>query len=216
MNRMTVRIMASAASLAFVMSLAGCAAFDSGMGDVKGQLVGQSFTMTAYDNSGNETLSAHGTRVGMEGNMVEDSSTTSTDSKGNTTTSSTSSLSAVITITMDGKEIESAGDTLVFAEDGLKPVKDYAAEKLEINSRSDDWTDNTLVAKPLNRFKNLIGKKRVVLVKSQLGDPIEAYQGDSVFWEVRNDLPKTTKIEIDGKALYIHRANFQIIDRDLL
>ena len=30
------------------------------------------------------------------------------------------------------------------------------------------------------------------------------------------DLPKTTKLMIDGKALYIHRANFQIIDKSLL
>lgn len=31
-----------------------------------------------------------------------------------------------------------------------------------------------------------------------------------------SDLPKMTKLMIDGKALYIHRANFQIIDKELL
>lgn len=34
--------------------------------------------------------------------------------------------------------------------------------------------------------------------------------------QVCQDLPKTTKLMIDGKALYIHRANFQIIDKSLL
>ena len=43
-----------------------------------------------------------------------------------------------------------------------------------------------------------------------------AYSGDSVYYEVCSDLPKTTKLSIDGKALYIHRANFQIIDTSLL
>lgn len=43
-----------------------------------------------------------------------------------------------------------------------------------------------------------------------------AYSGNEVYWEVCQDLPKTTKLMIDGKALYIHRANFQIIDKNLL
>ncbi|MBT1162944.1 DUF5052 family protein [Bifidobacterium sp. SO1] len=208
MRKTIGRITGILLTMAMIVPLASCAAFSSIWGDVKGQLVGQAFTMTAFDNSGNETLTAHGTKVGMSGNKVKDSAS----SDGSTSTS----LSAVVTITMDGKEIESAGDTLIFNEDGLQPVKDYAKEKTEIASRSKDWTDNTLVAKPLNRFRNLFGKKRIVLIKSQLGDPIEAYQGDEVYWEVRDDLPKTTKIQIDGKALYVHRANFQIIDASLL
>ncbi len=65
-------------------------------------------------------------------------------------------------------------------------------------------------------LKNYFGKARVVVIQSQLGDPICAYSGDSVYYEVCEDLPKTTKLMIDGKALYIHRANFQIIDKELL
>lgn len=56
----------------------------------------------------------------------------------------------------------------------------------------------------------------MVVIQSQLGDPICAYSGDGVYYEVCEDLPKTTKLMIDGKALYIHRANFQIIDKELL
>lgn len=39
---------------------------------------------------------------------------------------------------------------------------------------------------------------------------------DEVYWKIPKDLPKMTKLMIDGKALYIHRANFQIIDTALL
>ena len=46
--------------------------------------------------------------------------------------------------------------------------------------------------------------------------PVTAYSGDEVYWEIPDDLPKMTKLMIDGKALYIHRANFQIIDKALL
>lgn len=34
--------------------------------------------------------------------------------------------------------------------------------------------------------------------------------------EVLTKQQKTTKLMIDGKALYIHRANFQIINKELI
>ena len=56
----------------------------------------------------------------------------------------------------------------------------------------------------------------VVVIKSQTGAPIYVFSGRSVYWEIPDDLPKFTKLSIDGKPLYIHRANFQIIDAKLL
>lgn len=52
------------------------------------------------------------------------------------------------------------------------------------------------------------------MIKSRLGQPIAAFSGDDVYWEVPEDLPKMTKLMVDGKALYIHRANYQIIDKN--
>lgn len=34
--------------------------------------------------------------------------------------------------------------------------------------------------------------------------------------EVPDDLPKTTRLNIDGKAVYVHRANVDIIPVELL
>lgn len=73
----------------------------------------------------------------------------------------------------------------------------------------------TSIAKVVNKYKNYFGKSRVVVIQSQLGVPICAYSGNNVYWEIPDDLPKMTKLMIDGKALYIHRANFAIIDKDL-
>lgn len=61
-----------------------------------------------------------------------------------------------------------------------------------------------------------LGKSRIVVIKSRLGQPIAAFSGDDVYWEVPEDLPQMTKLMVDGKALYIHRANYQIIDKELL
>ena len=86
-----------------------------------------------------------------------------------------------------------------------------------IDSQTDgSFDENTAIARFVNQYKNMFGKSRVVVVKSQLGQPITAYSGDDVYWEIPDDLPKMTKLMIDGKALYIHRANFQIIDKTLL
>ena len=49
-----------------------------------------------------------------------------------------------------------------------------------------------------------------------VGTAYSGFSGDDVYWEVPEDLPKMTKLMVDGKALYIHRANYQIIDKKLL
>ena len=120
-------------------------------------------------------------------------------------------LSSVITTTIDGKEIESCGDTCIFMQDGLNPEVDFTEEAIQ--SSSAGLTDNAAVARYINKYKNYFGKSRIVVIKSQL---ITAFSGDNVYWEIPEDLPKMTKLMIDGKALYIHRANYQIIDSDLL
>ena len=120
----------------------------------------------------------------------------------------------MITITIDGHQVETCGDTVLFVEEGLEPDVDFVVQDIE--STADEFKDNVIFSRIINEYENEFGKPVVVVIKSQLGDPIVAYSGDQVYWEVCQDLPKTTKLYIDNKALYIHRANFQIIDKALL
>ena len=156
------------------------------------------------------TLETSGKKISITGNKIE---TISYDSNGKAIRGY--DLSSVITITIDGKEIESCGDTCIFMQNGLNPEVDFSTEVIESNG-GNGVTDNTAVARYLNKYKNYFGKSRIVVIKSQLGQPIVAFSGDDVYWEIPEDLPKMTKLMIDGKALYIHRANYQIIDRSLL
>ena len=190
--------------------LSGCSMLSSKLNDITGKLVGNSYTITTYDNYGNRVMTTTGDKINVQGNAVE---TSSYDSDGNVITGY--ELSSVITITIDGKEIESCGDTCIFAQDALKADVDFTQEDIESNA-SGKITDNTAIAGVLNKYKNMFGKARVVVIKSQLGQPIAAFSGDNVYWEIPDDLPKMTKLMVDGKALYIHRANYQIIDKDLL
>jgi hypothetical protein len=125
-------------------------------------------------------------------------------------------MSSVITITIDGKQMESCGSTVLFIEEGLEPDVEFDTSNLSIESSANGICDMTIIAETVNKYKNYFGKGTVVLIQSQLGDPICAFSGEDVYWEVSENLPKTTKLMVDGKALYIHRANFQIIDKELL
>lgn len=197
-------------TIILVFQLTGCAKFGSIINDIHGSLIGNNYTIYTYDNYGNQTLKTSGKKISITGNKIE---TTSYDSNGKAVTGY--DLSSVITITIDGKEIESCGDTCVFVQKGLEPEVDFSLDEIN-SSYGNGITDNAALAGVLNQYKNDFGKSRIVVIKSQLGQPIAAFSGNDVYWEIPDDLPKMTKLMVDGKALYIHRANYQIIDRDLL
>ena len=199
-------------SLVLVMSIlfSGCALFDSMVHDLKGSLIGVPYNIEFYDHYGVKSFITTGEKIDIKGNFVEE---LGVDSSGNTITNYT--LSSVITITIDGKEMESCGDTVIFAESGLKPDVEFSLSDISSESNG-SISDLTSAARIINKYKNYFGKSRVVVIKSQLGVPICAYSGEDFYWEVPNDLPKMTKLMIDGRALYIHRANYQIIDIDLI
>lgn len=190
--------------------LTGCGKLGSVINDIHGSLIGNNYTIYTYDNYGDQTLKTSGKKISITGNKTKN---ISYDNDGKATTGY--DLSSVITITIDGKEIESCGDTCIFVQKGLVPEVDFSSEEID-SSGSNGITDNAAIARKLNRYKNDFGKSRVVVIKSQLGQPIAAFSGDDVYWEIPDDLPKMTKLMVDGKALYIHRANYQIIDKDLL
>ena len=49
-----------------------------------------------------------------------------------------------------------------------------------------------------------------------MGIPIGVYQGEEVYVTIPSNLPKMTRLNIDGKSLYIHRANYVILDSNML
>ena len=191
----------------FSATVPGCG---SRVSELRGDLVGNSFVITTYDNYGQQTMKTSGKRINVSGNKVKTSGFTETG-----VAFESYELSSVITITIDGREMETCGDTCIFAEKGLEPDFDFTTPEF-IESHGGSPLSITSLSYTLNQYRNYFGKARVVVIKSQTGQPIAAYSGNNVYWEVKTDLPKTTRLMIDNKALYIHRANFQIIDTKLL
>ena len=205
-----VLVLAMLMMISFIMSGCGISVFDSEVNDLTGEITGNTYECKFYSNTGDLFMTVSGEKIDMNSNIVEEPTYNSYDGWGHT-----EAMSAVVTITIDGNQIENCGSTVLFAENGLVSDKEYTSiDKIE--SSASGLGDNTMVANVVNKYKNMYGKATVVVIQSQLGDPICAYSGEKVYWEVCDDLPKTTKLMIDGKALYIHRANFQIIDKSLL
>lgn len=190
-----------------LFSLSGCSWLDSQIKDMKGELIGNSFDISIYDNFGNNTLNISGDKVQVDANTVK---VKSVDSDGNWST--TYEMSSVISNTIDGNNMEQVGNTVIYAERGLNKITDF---ELPTDIETSGGTFN-LLDRNINDIKNLIGTSKVVVISSQLGVPIAVYGGDKVYYEIPDDLPKMTKLIVDGKALYIHRANYIILDTNMI
>ncbi len=189
-----------------VISLSGCAMINNVFNKVREEWSGINFVASVYDSYGNKTLKMKGSSLSI--NTLKESGIF-LDSEGNDKTYQ----SSVLDVTIDGKQVLMVGDTIIFAEDGLDMITDFSVDEInsEKNTPNIQWVDRNI-----NKFKNKIGKNRTIIISTQMGVPIGVYQGNSVYVEVPGDLPKTTRLSIDGKIMYIHRANYQIIDSSLI
>ncbi len=189
-----------------VISLSGCAMINNVFNKVREEWSGINFVASVYDSYGNKTLRMKGSSLSI--NTLKESGIF-LDSEGNDKTYQ----SSVLDVTIDGKQVLMVGDTIIFAEDGLDMITDFSVDEInsEKNTPNIQWIDRNI-----NKFKNKIGKNRTIIISTQMGVPIGVYQGNSVYVEVPGDLPKTTRLSIDGKIMYIHRANYQIIDSSLI
>lgn len=187
----------------FIFSLSGCAQIRDKLKTMKGELVGIHFTISAFDHYANKTLEVEGNKVTV--GVLEN--------EANIDSSSTGYQSGVLEITVNGKQMFQVGNTVIFAEDGLDMVEDFEVPEDITVSKGGGFV-------PLDRFindiKNKIGKEKTIIISSQMGIPIAVYQGKNVYVTVPDDLPKMTRLNIDGKSLYIHRANYIILDTKMM
>lgn len=187
-------------------SLSGCGLLENIANQGEEKLKGTSFTTSIYNHFGEKTLTLSGEKISLD---VLDATSSFFSSSTDATYAS-----SVLDITIDGKQAILVGDTMIFAEKGLDMITDFDVPEEIISS--DGGTGLQFVDRYINNFKNNMGKAKVIIISSQMGIPIGVYQGSEVYVEVPSDLPKTTRISIDGKALYIHRANYQIVDTELI
>ena len=182
-----------------------------------------SFIADFYDNSGQKWLTSQGSSFDISPNKVKEYSY---DNDGSWI--SKWEMSSVVSVNIDGHAIDSCGSTVIIYDNYLvkqdcvlpsnytdSSTKDSSTKITSPNDIRlyDYWTINWWwKTKDTRNYK--IGEK-IVMIQSQNGDTICLFSGKEVKWEVSKNLPKTTEITIDKAKLYIHRANFAIIDRSI-
>ena len=192
MKKQTKLLMMVTIVLALALAFTGCAAVETYVKKLKGELVGNDYTIRQYDDFGTLVFTAYGDKISMD---------CETDESGEP--------SSYIEITVDGDKWQHVGSTLVFSQDGVDMITDFSVP--ETMENGEESSGLISVDRVINHYKNKFGKKLVVLVSSQNGTPVGLFQGDKCYVEIPDDLPKTTLINIDGKLVYVHRANVDIL-----
>lgn len=189
-------------ALTMVFSMSSCGLEEiAGIGDyiqmLKGSLIGNDYNIQEFDNFGNLVFTAHGDKVSMQAE---------TDNEGEPT--------SYIDITIDGYNWKHVGSTLVFAQNGVDIITDFQVpEDMSVDNSSS--TGFMPADRYINEYKNFFGREYVILVSSQMGTPICLLQGDDCKVTIPNDLPKMTRIYIDGLSVYVHRANVDVFSAEM-
>ena len=202
-NKRNIKLILLVVLGTLVISLSGCAIIRDKLATIRGDLIGGHFNISTYDHYANKTLSLEGSKITV--GLFENDA--------NNDLESTGFGSSVLEITINGDEMLQVGNTVIFAEDGLDMVEEFQVPT-DINVKSGGGF--VPLDRYINDFKNKIGKEKTIIISSQMGIPIGVYQGKSVYVTVPDNLPKMTRLNIDGKSLYIHRANYIIIDSNLI
>lgn len=196
----------------------GAESTDSDVAEIEDPIV---YMAMMYDNHGNNFLNFEGNSFAISPNKAKQYGWSSDG-----TWTRYYETSSVVTIEVDGHYIQSCGSTVIF--------KDKRLEMLEIpgelSTKKAESDDGYVVTEERRYGETYMGLtnwwygisekgqhgKKLIIVQSQDGYNIGAFTGDDITWEIAEKLPKTTRIMVDGKPLYIHRCNFTIIDVELL
>jgi len=197
------RTSAVLATVLTVFILAGCAGLSAFGEEINRAFNGVSATMTTYNEDGELIDKVHGTSFRITRDTRFDTSNSDGTSKND---------SSVLMISLGDNHISHVGSTLVLAQDGLTAVADAETNvEFSNNEPGTPWLNNLF-----EYHRNLWqGKGKTILIRSQNGTPIAVYAGSEV--EIlATDVPKSTWFRVDGKYLFVYRADYTVYDNDLL
>lgn len=174
------------------MVLSGCNELDYMIGEISGEFTGKNMQIETYDENSQLIDSIHGESVGMR-----------EDSK----------IEGLLNIQVGGKTMLHMGSSLIAYEDGLNNVFNTYVKKVDITNYDKSVPMlNRLVSDMKNSFN---GSALVILIRSQSGQPLATFAGNSVSY-FSTDVPKTTGLLVDGKKLVIYRCDYTIYNVGLL
>jgi hypothetical protein len=189
--------------LAAAIGLSSCAALQNFGASLNRALQGVPATMYTYTQQGALVDKVTGNSFSIE----RDDRFDTTDSEG-----ASKKDSQVLMISLADGHISHVGSTLVLAQDGITQVAGAATQLKFTNNQSGTPWLNDAIEKHRNLWQ---GKTKTIMVRSQDGTPIAVYAGNTV--EVfATDVPQSTAFRVDGKLLYVYRADISTVDNHLI
>lgn len=186
------------------MLLSGCLFWDNELGKLKEAFKGRQAVIETYDENSNVIDRVEGSSISV---TREDAFDTKNEN------GETTKKSSVLNFTIGGKSMVHVGSSLIMYEKGLSNLLEDYNKKMDIQNND---SSTPILSRIVNSAKNITtGKKRVILIRSQSGEPLATFVGNNVGY-FKTDMDKTTGIQIDGKYLFIYRCDYTIYDMDLL
>lgn len=190
-------------ALVSALLLSGCAGLAMFGDSVNRAFNGMPATAQFYAKDGHTMMTIQGTSLRV---ARDDRFDTTTDGMSNND-------SSVLLISVGNSHVSHVGSTMVMAQDGLVKVSDKIPDgAFDITSTKPGtpWL-NDLREKYQNLWQ---GKSKTIIIRSQDDMPIAIYAGNQV--EIAaTDVPKSTLYRIDGKYLFVYRANLTSCDNDI-
>lgn len=190
--------------LSAIIVLSGCNWLEMKFGNIKEQFVGRELTIQTYDENSQLIDRVQGKSVSIEA----DDNFSLEDADGNTV-----EKSSVLNITVGGKQMLHVGSSLIAYEDGLEDLFDIYSQTVDLSNFD---RSVPFINRMVNDLANYTtGKDKVVLIRSQSGQPLATFAGEDVSYYA-TEMDKSTGLLIDGHYLFIYRCDYTIYDTSLL
>lgn len=105
------------------------------------------------------------------------------------------------------------GSSLIAYENGLQNIFEEYVQTVDINNFDKSVPFINRMVNDLANYTT--GKAKVVLIRSQSGQPLATFAGDDVSY-FATDIDKSTGLLIDGNYLFVYRCDYTIYDLALL
>lgn len=206
MKRMKKLVYAGVMVVTAALILSGCAATAMTFEDFNRSWSGISATITTYDQQGGLIDKIQG--QSLQVSLDERFSVTSRDSEGKVT----KTPGDVMLISIGDSHISHVGSTMIWEEEGVEAIAGENGQVEFVNTEQGTPWLNDLFEYHQNLWQ---GGAKTIMIRSQDGLPIAVYAADEVEI-VGTAVPKSTMFRLDGKRLFVYRADYTVYDTELL
>lgn len=190
--------------VSLIAILTACNLLEYEVGNLKEELKGREMLIQTYDENSQLIDRVQGTSIGINA----DKKFSLEDSEGNTV-----EKSSVLNIVVGEKQMLHVGSSLIAHETGLQNLIEEFAKQVDINNFDKSVPFLNRMVTDLQNITT--GKSKIILIRSQSGQPLATFAGDEVSYFSTN-IDKSTALLVDGKFLLIYRCDYSIYDTALL